>query len=84
MVLPRFSCPICGSRVHLTDIEEWGAEDGEIVQAAFECETEPDIDSDEWREWHRGHYSMPYVDWLPWEVRVLEWLNRHYRYDGGG
>lgn len=82
LLLDRFPCPICGAKVHLTAVIEWGCDDGEIVHAEYECETEPDIDSDEWPGWHAHHYRMPYVDWLPWEVRMLKWLNRHYFYNG--
>lgn len=77
--LPR-PCPICGSRVYLTAVEEWGADDGRITGAGFDCETEPDIDSAEWPNWHDGHYRMPYVDWLPYEAAALAWLARRYRY----
>jgi hypothetical protein len=79
LLLPH-PCPICGAKVYLTDVEEWGTDDGEIVHGAFECETEPDIDSAEWWDWHRGHFAMPYVDWLPWEMRVMEWVDRNYRW----
>ena len=81
MVLDRFPCPICRAKVHLTGVTEWGTDDGEIIGIEYECETEPDIDSDEWWDWHRGHWNMPYVDWLPWEVRVLKWLNERYHYN---
>lgn len=76
-------CPICGKVVYLTGVDEWGADpghEGEIVGATFDCETEPDIDSDGWEEWHRGHYRMPYVYWLPWEDRAIEWLNSRFRW----
>jgi hypothetical protein len=82
MSLPKHPCPICGSKVYIIEVNEWGTDEGEIVGAAFECETEPDIDSDEWEEWFHGHYSMPYVDWLPWENKVMTWLNQHYYYSG--
>jgi len=55
-------CPICGKLVIHTNVLEWRS-DGHIVEVEMECETEPDIDSDEWRDWHNGHYRMPYVDW---------------------
>ena len=80
LALPQ-PCPICGKTVYLAAVTEWGADDGEIITGEYECETEPDIDSDEWRDWHNGHYRMPYVDWLPWEYRMLDWLNKNYRYD---
>ena len=42
----------------------------------------PDFEDDDWDDWFHGHYSMPYVDWMPWEQRVLELLNeRYYRGD---
>jgi hypothetical protein len=80
MVLPApFVCPICGAKVHLTAIVEWGTDDGEISGVEYECDTEPDIDSDDWPDWHAGHFSRPYCTWLPWEMRMIRWLNEHYR-----
>jgi hypothetical protein len=73
-------CPICGRVVYLTEINEWTCEEGEIVGASFDCGTKPDIDSDEWDDWHSRHYAMPYVDWMPWEQRALRWLNERYHY----
>lgn len=88
MALPEpHRCPICGAVVHLTGVVEWGADDGEIRHVEHECDTEPDIDSDEWPDWYAGHWrDMPYLYWLPWEQRMLRWLNRHYYYcdDGEG
>lgn len=77
LTLPQ-PCPVCGAKVVLTHVTEWGADDGLIVGIEYDCETEPDIDSREWRQWFSGHYRMPYVDWLPWETGMLEWLNSHY------
>jgi len=82
LTLPR-PCPICGAKVILTGVTEWEADDGEIVTAEYDCETEPDIDSEEWWTWHHGHYAMPYVDWLPWKNRMLVWLNARYFYGEG-
>ena len=81
LTLPHHPCPICGKAVFLLGVTEWGSDDHQISQAEYECETEPDIDSDEWWDWHDGHFSMPYVDWMPWENKMMEWLNRHYFYD---
>lgn len=80
MVLPR-PCPICGSKVYLTGITEWGADDGEISGVDYDCESEPDIDSDDWPSWQGGHWKYPYIDWLPWEIQMMKWLNKNYRYD---
>ena len=81
MTLPE-PCPICGKAVFLTNVNEWGTESGTIIHADMDCESEPDIDSDEWSDWHAEHYRMPYVDWMPYEVRALKWLQANYRYDG--
>ncbi len=77
-------CPICGAKVYITGVDEWESVNGRIVHFEHECETEPDIDSDEWRDWFAGHWSMPYVDWLPWETRVQRWLDERYFYWWGG
>lgn len=80
MRLPE-PCPICGKGVIIEAVTEWG-ENGTIVHAEMECETEPDIDSDEWPDWHAEHYHMPYVYWMPYELRALKWLAKTHRYDG--
>ena len=77
-----FPCPICGKKVLIGGVEEWETESGRILKFDSECETMPDFEDDDWDDWFHGHYSMPYVDWLPWEQRVLELLNeRYYRGD---
>lgn len=82
MELPQ-PCPICGSKVHLLGVTAWETDTGKILEPEYECETEPDdIDSEEWDDWHRWHYDMPYVYWLPWSLKMIEWLNENYRYRG--
>ena len=81
LTLPE-PCPICGKAVELTSVNEWETETGIVIHADIECETEPDIDGEEWPDWHAEHYKMPYVHWMPYEVRALKWLNANYRYDG--
>lgn len=90
MPLPE-PCPICGKNVYLYHVDEWETESGKVVHFEMECESEPpmpDLESevfnDEWDDWFNGHYSMPYVDWMPYEYRMLDWLNQRYRYDGEG
>lgn len=78
LLLPE-KCPICEAKVYLTEVSCWETDTGKIEQISCDCETEPEIDSDEWWTWHREHYSMPYVYWLPYEIRALEWLNARYR-----
>jgi hypothetical protein len=73
------ACPVCGAPIVVEEVVEWECDGGRIVSLSIECTTQPDIDGDQWLDWHRGHWSMPYVDWLPVEVRVTRWLNRYYR-----
>lgn len=77
-------CPICGQKL-IWEADEWEeAEAGlwKLGETGFKpnCTTEPDIDSDEWEDWFRGHYSMPYVDWLPIEKPARDWVNDRYRF----
>lgn len=73
------TCPICDAPIVIAEVMEWECDGGRPVSIALDCTTEPDMDSDEWDEWHRGHWSMPYVDWLPVRCRVLAWFQQHYR-----
>lgn len=34
-------CPICGAKVVLGAVTEWGSDDGEIIAVEYECETMP-------------------------------------------
>lgn len=72
-------CPICGKGLWIESIDE-------VVQMtndrwvpaciSITCETEPDIDSEDWPEWHKWHFATPYIDWLPIEFKVLDWLEK--------
>ena len=78
-------CPICGADVYV-DIDEWEQnEDGtwKVSDCGVHCNctTEPAIATDEWEEWFYGHWSMPYVDWLPVDEKVRVWLIQNYRFD---
>jgi hypothetical protein len=74
-------CPICNAPIVVEEISEWEPEDGIPTPSGFsiECTTEPDIDGEEWWAWHHGHWSMPYVDWMPLEGPVHDWLCKTYR-----
>ena len=76
MTMPE-PCPVCGAKVIVTNVTEWESESGRPLTIEYDCETEPDIDGDDWWDWHRGHWNMPYVDWLPWEKRALDWLHKN-------
>lgn len=74
-------CPICGSEIKFVEINEYETETGKVVDTGFHvgCITEPDFDDPDYDDWLNGHYSMPYVDWLPVEIIVYRWLSANYR-----
>ena len=72
-------CPICSDVLFIDGVDEWYDEGGQMrldpeMGVSLDCATEPDIDDPEWHDWHNGHWSMPYVDWLPVQQRVTRWL----------
>lgn len=54
------------------------------TEISINCVTEPDIDSEEWEDWFSGHWSTPYIDWLPLTQAVLVWLKKNYRFEMKG
>lgn len=79
-----FRCPICDAALSPVEVNEWTQrKDGTWVAVgiSFDCVTEPDIDSDDWWDWFHGHWPTPYIDWMPLEHRILEWLQKHYRFN---
>jgi hypothetical protein len=74
-------CPECGAsiRVDVYEIEQlenghWGVDQlgsGVHIWCA----------ADEAGESNIGHYNMPYVDWLPLDKPVIDWLNKTYDFD---
>lgn len=75
-------CPICRGTLYAS-CDQWAEENKDWVVDSInmDCETEPDIDSDNWQDWFTGHYSAPYIDWLPVEKIVIDWLNKNYRWN---
>ena len=75
-------CPICKGKLY-AQFDHWIEINGEwkAAEVNLDCETEPDIDSEDWRDWLEGHYSMPYVDWLPVCHKVKKWVNENYCFD---
>lgn len=74
-------CPICGARLWVCDVTGCTEQDnGEWLADEFDvdCETEPGIESDEWRQWFDWHYRMPYVDWLPVHGKVEAWVKQTF------
>ena len=64
-------CPYCSGKLTAT-FTGW-AEDGDALKADethLTCENETEDGDD--------HTAMPYVYWLPVEMRVQNWVNRNY------
>lgn len=75
-------CPYCNPKLYAS-CEAWTENDeGEWLADSItvDCETEPDIDSDEWREWFDSHSDMPYVYQLPVNVKIENWINSNFRF----
>lgn len=75
-------CPYCqGSLVASvsgcieSDSGKWLADSIDL-----DCVTEPDIEADngQWEAWITQHTYMPYVHWLPVDLKVQDWINRNF------
>lgn len=75
-------CPICGDKVSAMVNTFHQKPDGTWTASEIEtqCESEPpppdsddndDPDWLEWDNWYANHYAMPYVDWLPYEMKAM-------------
>lgn len=82
-------CPKCDADLILVDCTGWVDNDeGYQIpdEITVECENQPedygddDYEADQWFDWH---YDMPYVYWLPVEIKVLDWFKSKYRYAFG-
>lgn len=80
----EFRCPICGEKLTL-EIDEWQS-DWDGLRASdtgvhTSCITERDVEgTDEWGSWIDGHFKYPYIDWLPVNRKVSEWLEDNVRF----
>lgn len=90
ITLPEhFKCPICDAAIYVSEVSAWEQELGNNEWKAetvkIDCVTSPDYgtseDEDEMNDFLRSHWSMPYVDWLPLETRVTQWVNEHYSWN---
>jgi hypothetical protein len=81
-------CPDCEGQITI-EANAWTQEDnGEWVATSFDsvCVNEPDIEDSEafaeWEELHHRSYDMPYVYWLPIDIKIENWLKANYRFTG--
>lgn len=81
----HFKCPICGEDIYIEEVDSW-IENGDGTWSAeavkIDCTTFPGFDDhDAFNAYMSGHYRMPYVDWLPVEQMVTEWVNQNYTWE---
>lgn len=74
-------CPKCGAPLVIEELDGWEVETGRVLDDGVyvNCSTEPDIDADDWEEWHNWHWSTPYIDWLPIRAAVYQWFDARFR-----
>jgi hypothetical protein len=78
-------CPDCQTKltIHPTGWTEAGDGNG-MVCDTFDsvCQHEPDIDEGGYDEFWESHpsYEMPYVYWLPVDMKIEAWLKKNYRF----
>ena len=79
-------CPYCQGDLTYT-ANGWEQDDNGLWMADsfdMDCSTEPDMENeDEWNDWFNNHSDMPYVNQLPVDKRVKEFINSKYRFDVG-
>ena len=73
-------CPICDAPLVIEDIQDWSDLNGKVViepetTVNVNCTTGPDIDSADFNNWMNEHWSTPYIDWMPIQAKVREWLS---------
>jgi hypothetical protein len=74
-------CPYCESKLY-AQAHAWVEEDDGWVAEQLEvgCESEPDIESDEWDLWMHNHSYMPYVYQLPVNTAIENYINKNFRF----
>ena len=72
-------CPICGDCIYIDGVDEWYEEGNQMridpdMGVSLDCGSAPDIDDEDFDDFMRGHWSTPYIDWLPVQQKVTLWL----------
>lgn len=79
--LPVAVCPYCGGSLLINPQEIYEAQDGWMLESfETECNSEPDIESDDWELWWHNHSLMPYIYQLPVNEKIKKWVNNNYRF----
>lgn len=77
-----FRCPICDAAICIDEVSEWNEDDFGNWKAAavkIDCVMFPGFeDEGAFDDYMAGHWSTPYIDWLPLEKRVTDWVNARY------
>ena len=82
---PHYKCPICGEPIYIEEVDSWIKDDegnwkAEAVK--IDCTSFPGFDDfNVFNAYMRSHWLMPYVDWLPLEKIVTDWVNDNYNWE---
>ena len=71
---PTEKCPYCGNNSLYIEFDEWDAETGTPTEAG----THVRCKHEDWSN-PRDHSDMPYVYWMPVQVRAARWAAQHVR-----
>jgi hypothetical protein len=77
-------CPYCDTKLTAQFTGWTEADDGSgwmADEVDWDCESEPDFDSEEYDDWLDQHTEMPYVYRLPICQKIEKWVNERYRFD---
>jgi hypothetical protein len=66
-------CPYCGDRALYLEFDEWDA-DGTPTEAGTHAHCKNENEDDP-----RDHADMPYVYWLPIDIRAAHWARENVR-----
>ena len=69
---PHELCPYCGARTLYLEFDEWDAATGAPTETGTHVHCTNDNGDDP-----NDHTDMPYVNWLPLEVRAARWAAEH-------
>lgn len=78
-------CPYCDTKLNI-GVDGWTEDEANpgywIADMPSDvcCETEPDLDDEDWEDWFSSHSEMPYVYMLPVQSKIERWLKLNYRW----
>lgn len=76
-------CPYCGADMTY-HCEGWEEDENGLWKAEYvtgDCASEPEMENEEeWDNWFSTHSDMPYVYQLPVDIKIMNFINKKYRF----